>query len=234
MIIEAASSRLAIDLLESLRKFKLTATEIRVSFSRKGGITTFKTFENIDEFKSYYNENFGRFVNSRSDPFTRDRRKAQLTPTVINGLIVGKQSIPVNDSRIEGYCKLGKFIAIESFKLQSSAFNYGAGFTCKDISSSINIIENRQLNIRKNEKRIIDLNRHRSSVESFIKDYQKILNRLFRAYNANLYVDLCYVEIGYVEESILLYNIFFALVKERIDTGLRLNVLDSRFLKKID
>lgn len=234
MIIEAASSRLGIDLLESLRKFKLTATEIRVSFSRKGGTTMFKTFADMSEFKNYYRDNFDRFVNARSDPFTRDRRRAQLTPTVVNGMIVGKQSVPVNDSRIPGYCELGKFVSIESFKLESSTFNYGAGFICKNISSDFTIVENRQLNIRKNSSRELDLSRHKSTVESYIRDYQTILKRLFRAYNANMYTDLCFVEIGYVAESILLYNIFFALVKERIDSGLRLNVTESRFLKKID
>jgi len=234
MLIEAASARLAIDLLESLRKFKLTATEIRVSFINKGGTTMFMTFHTLDELKKFYNDKFAKIVNARRDPFTKDRKKAQLTPTVVNGLIVGKQAAPVNDSKIPGFCELGRFISIESFRLQSSSFNYDAGFICKDVSSDFTIVENRQLNLRKNTSRNTDVKRHKSSVESYIKDYQTILKRLFRAYNANLYVDLCYVEIGYVVVSILLYNIFFALVKERLDSGLRISVLEPRYLKKIE
>jgi len=234
MLIEAASSRLAIDLLESLRKFKLTATEIRVSFISKRGTTMFKTFNDLESLVQFYNDNYSRLVNSKRDPFTKDRKKAQTVPLLKNGLIIGKQPAPVNDAKVPGLCELGKFISIESFKLQSSTFNYGVGFLCKDVSDLFTVIENRELNLRKNTTRTVDVNRHKETLKSFIKDYQTILKRLYRAYNANLYVDLCYVEMGYVAESISLYNIFFALVKERLGSGLRLSVLEPRLLKKID
>lgn len=233
MLIEAASTRLAIDLLESLRKFKLNATQIRVSFIDKKGSTTFVTFDGINELKTFYTDRFNKLINGRRDPFTKDRKKAQLTPTVVNGLIVSGTSTPVNDSRIPGFCELGRFVSIESFKLDSTTFNYGAGFICKDISGDTTVRETREVDLRKNSTRSVDVARHQTTTESFIKDYQTILKRLFRAYNANLYVDLCYVQIGYVLESILLYNIFFALVKDRLDTGLRLSVLEPRLLKKI-
>lgn len=234
MLIEAASARLAIDLLESLRKFKLTATEIRVSFINKAGNTKFQTFSDIESLKQFYTDNYLRLVNGRRDPFTKDRRKAQLTPLVNNGIIVGVQSVPVNDSRIPGFCELGRFISVESFRLQSTTFNYDAGFIVKDVTGNYTIVDNIKADIRKNNIRTTDVGRHKESVKSFINDYQKILKKLFRAYNANLYVDLCYVELGYVEESILLYNLFFALVKERLDSGLRISVLETRFLKKIE
>lgn len=234
MLIEAASTRLAIDLLESLRKFKFTATEIRVSFINKKGNTTFTTFSDIDSLKKFYYDNYNKLVNARRDPFTSDRKKAQLNPLVINGLIVGKQNVPVNDSQIAGFCELGRFVSIESFKIESTAFNYAISFLCKDVSSALSIIENKQFNLRKQSAREADTARHLSTVKSYINDYQTILKRLFRAYNANLYVDLCYVEIGYVAESILLYNLFFALVKGKPDSGLRLSVLEPRFIKKVE
>lgn len=233
MLIESASTRLAIDLLESLRKFKLNASEIRVSFINKNGTTKFMTFNNIEEIKAFYTDSFNKLINGRRDPFTKDRRHAQLTPTVVNGLIVSGVSAPVNDSKIPGFCELGRFVSIESFKLDSTTFNYGAGFICKDISGNTTIREIRQVDLRKNSTRTTDVGRHKTTTESFIKDYQTILKRLFKAYNTNQYVNLCYVELGYVEESIFLYNLFFALVKERLDTGLRLSVLETRYLKKI-
>ncbi len=234
MLIEAASARLAIDLLESLRKFKLTATEIRVSFINKAGNTKFLTFSDIDSLKKFYTDNYLKLVNGRRDPFTKDKKKAQLTPTVKDGIIISAQSVPVNNSKIPGFCELGRFISIESFRLTSSSFNYDAGFIVKDVTGAYSIIDKISSNIRKNTTRTIDVGRHKESVKSFINDYQTILKKLYRAYNANLYVDLCYVEIGYVEESILLYNLFFALVKERLDSGLRISVLETRFLKKIE
>jgi hypothetical protein len=142
MLIEAASARLAIDLLESLRKFKLTATEIRVSFINKAGNTKFQTFSDIESLKQFYTDNYLRLVNGRRDPFTKDRRKAQLTPLVNNGIIVGVQSVPVNDSRIPGFCELGRFISVESFRLQSTTFNYDAGFIVKDVTGNYTIVDN--------------------------------------------------------------------------------------------
>lgn len=234
MLIEAASVRLVIDLLESLRKFKFIATEIRVSFLNKNGNTTFTTFPNLDSVKKFYFDNYNKLVNARSDPFTSDRRMAQLTPTVVNGFIIGMQNVPINDSKIPGFCELGRFVSVESFRLQSTSFNYDVQFLCKDVSSLFSIIENKQFNLRKQSTRETNVVRHLNAVKSYIKDYQKILKRLFRAYNANLYVNLYYVEIGYVAESILLYNLFFALVKSRLDSGLRLSVLKPRFIKKIE
>jgi hypothetical protein len=107
-------------------------------------------------------------------------------------------------------------------------------FNCLDVSDTLKIIEGRQRDLRRNSKRDIDVSRHKAVIIKLVSTYNEILLRLFRAYNANLYVDLCYVNIGYVQQSILLYSIFFALVKERIDSGLRLSVLDRRYLKKID
>ena len=96
------------------------------------------------------------------------------------------------------------------------------------------IINGRKINLRKNNSRIEDTDRHQTNISNLINDYQKILKELYRVYNASQYVNLCYVEIGYVKESLLLYNIFFAIVKERLDSGLRLSVLEPRYLKKIE
>lgn len=233
MLIEAASTRLAIDLLESLRKHKFTASEIRVSYITKNGNLSFKTFPTLESLKSYYQEKYGRVVAARRNPFTTDIRKAQLQPIVNNGIIVGAEAEAVNSSKVDGLCELGQFLSIERFRLVSDAFNYDVEFNCQDVSDLFKIIEGKKQDLRRNTSRDTGLKRQRSAVERFIKEYQTILNKLYQAYNANLYVDLCYVAVGYVEESLKLYSIFFALVKEQIGSGLRLSVLDKRYLKKI-
>jgi hypothetical protein len=234
MLIESASTRLAIDLIESLRKHKFIATDIRVSYIDKQGNLSFRTFSNLEEIKSLYESQYGKIVAARRNPFTTDIRKAQISPTVINGEIIGSQSEAINTSVIDGLCELGRFVSVERFRIVSEAFNYSMEFNCLDVSDILKIVEGRQRDIRRNSKRDSDVIRHKNAIIGFVDTYKKILTRLFRAYNANLYVDLCYVTIGYVEQSVLLYSIFFALVKERIDSGLRLSVLDRRYLKKID
>jgi hypothetical protein len=233
MLIEAATTRLAIDLIESLRKYKLTASNIKVSYIKKSGGTHFETFANLDELVTYYTTTFGRLIAARKDPFTTDRNKAQLTPLVKNGFIIGNMAQPVNDSKIDGFCSLGDFLSVESFILESSAFNYDTSYKCTDVSAKFNVTNGRKVDLRRNNTRIDNTDRHQAVIENLIKEYQLILKRLYNAYNASLYVDLCYVEIGYVQESILLYSSYFAMVKERIDTGLRLSVLEPRYLKKI-
>tara|TARA_Y100000389_G_scaffold204969_1_gene261396 strand:+ start:3694 stop:4401 length:708 start_codon:yes stop_codon:yes gene_type:complete len=234
MLIESSSTRLSIDLLESLRMHKLYATDIRVSYINKTGGLSFTTFSSLDEIKKLYKRNFERTVMSRRNPFTIDKRKAQQSPIIENGLIIGIQQQPVNSNKVKGLCELGRFVSIERFKLKSSSFNYDIEYTCTDVSDIFKITEGRKRDIRRNSNRDEDVKRHKNAIKGFINTYQKILRRLNDAYNANLYVDLCYVNMGYVEDSILLYSIFFALVKERIDSGLRLSVLEPRYLKKTE
>jgi len=233
MLIEAASTRLAIDLLESLKKFKLNATNIKVSYITRSGNTSFKTFDNLDSLKSYYTANYNVIVSVLKDPFTTDPNKAQLTPSVKNGIILVAQTVPLNNSLIPGACSIGKFLSVESFELNSTTFNYGLFFKCIDVSENYKIIQGVETDIRRNDSRQIDLTNHTASLNSLILDYQKILVQLYKTYTDNLYVDLCYVDVGYVKESIAMYNIFFALVKERLDAGLRLSVLTRRYLKKV-
>lgn len=234
MLIESASTRLAIDLIESLRKYKFIITDIRVSYIDKQGNLFFRTFANLDELKSLYEKQYGKIVIARRNPFTTDIRKAQISPIVINGNIIGNESEPINSSRIDGLCELGNFVSVERFRVVSETFNYDMEFNCLDVSDTLKIIEGRQRDLRRNSKRDVDVARHKNVIIKQVSTYKTILLRLFRAYNANLYVDLCYVNIGYVEQTVLLYSIFFALVKERIDSGLRLSVLDKRYLKRID
>jgi hypothetical protein len=234
MLIESASTRLAIDLIESLRKYKLNVTDIRVSYIDKQGNLFFRTFSNLDELKSLYEKQYGKIIAARRNPFTTDIRKAQIAPIVVNGNIIGNEPEPINSSTVDGLCELGNFVSVERFRIVSETFNYNMEFNCLDVSDTLKIIEGRQRDLRRNSKRDIDVSRHKAVIIKLVSTYNEILLRLFRAYNANLYVDLCYVNIGYVQQSILLYSIFFALVKERIDSGLRLSVLDRRYLKKID
>jgi len=100
MLIEAAGTRLAIDLLESLRKYKFEISEIRVSYISKTGDITFVTFENLDSLKETYNSLYGKIVASRRNPFTVDISKAQLTPIVKDGLILSQESDPINTTQI--------------------------------------------------------------------------------------------------------------------------------------
>jgi len=234
MLIESASTRLAIDLIESLRKHKFNVTNIRVSYIDKGGNLSFVTFSNLDEIKSLYEKTYGKVVAARRNPFTTDKRKAQLTPIVVDGLIVAKESEPINTSKVDGLCELGRFVSIERFRAVSESFNYDIEYNCLNVSDVLQVIEGRKRDLRRNSKRDADVKRHKDAIVGLISTYKKILTRLYKAYYANLYVDLCYVKIGYVEQSIFLYSIFFALVKERIDSGLRLSVLEPRYLKKID
>ena len=232
MLIEGATTRLTIDLLESLRKHKFDATDIRVSYISRNGNVKFQTFSDLDTLKSFYQERYGRVVASRRSPFTTDKRKAQLIPIIKNGLIIGNQPIAVNSGGASGLCELGLFLSVERFKLKSTTFNYDVEFNCLDVSDAFKIIEGKKQDIRRNNNRNTGMLRQKNAVTNFIKDYQTILARLYKTYNANLYVDLCYVKVGYVEESIGLYSLFFALVKAPINAGLRLSVLEPRYLKK--
>ena len=233
MLIEAASTRLALDLFESLRKHKFTATEIRVSFMTKSGSTRFSTFANYEALKDFYLLNYNKLASSRRNPFTTEKRLAQLTPVANKGILIDEVGKPINSSNIDGLCELGSIMSVERFKVTSSSFNYDIEFNCINVSDTFKILEGRSLDLRRNNNRQTGLNRHKNSLTTYITDYQKILSRVNKAFNANLYVDLCYVAIGYVEQSLLLYGTFFALVKERIDSGLRISVLEPRYLKKI-
>lgn len=233
MIIEAAGTRLAIDLLESLRKYNFVISDIRVSYISKDGIIEFKTFRTYEDLIREYNSKYSRVVNSRRNPFTRNIKNAIITPQIKNGILLyGEKEEPINSSSIQGLCELGRFISIERFKLESNTFRYDVLFNCINVSDDFKIIEGQTTDIRRNSSRRIKVQRHKTSVSSFIEKYQRILNRLYESYTSNLYVDLCYASIGYVEESIKLYSLFFLLVKERLGTGLRLNVLDKVYLKR--
>ena len=168
------------------------------------------------------------------NPFTSDYNKAQTSPSVVNGIILVSQDVPMNNSAIPGACSMGSFLSIESFSLDSSSFNYDLFFNCYNISDNFNIIDGVKNDLRRNDNRQLDLNRHKQSITGLILDYQTILKQLYNRYTDSLYVDLCYIAIGYVKESIALYSIFFALVKERLDSGLRLSVLMRMYLKKIE
>lgn len=231
MLIESATTRLAIDLLESLRKNKLIATDIRVSYISKGGQLTFRTFSNINSLKSFYQKEYGRIVASKRSPFTTDKRKALLIPIIKNGIIIGKETTPVNAGG-GGLCELGRFMSVERFKLSSEAFHYDVVYNCLDVSDNYKITTGNSKDLRRNIARSEGVERQRNPIIESIEFYQLLLNKLFHSYNANLYVDLCYVEVGYVKESVGLYSLFFALIKGPIDSGLRKSVLRPRYLMK--
>ena len=168
MLIEAAGTRLAIDLLESLRKYKFEISEIRVSYISKTGDITFVTFENLDSLKETYNSLYGKIVASRRNPFTVDISKAQLTPIVKDGLILSQESDPINTTTVEGLCELGRFFSVENFKLKSTAFNFDIEYRCFDVSDVVKIVEGRTRDLRRNTAREAAVSRQKTSVLSFI------------------------------------------------------------------
>lgn len=234
MLIEAASTRLAIDLLESLRKSKLNSGQIRVSYLNRNGSVTYRIFESVDSLKSFYISTYSKIVSARNNPFTTNRNKALLLPIAKNGVLIGQEPDPIKDSITQGLCEVGRFLSIESFKLTLNTFNFDVIYDCRDVSNTLQIIPNTQFDLRRQSRRQKNTQRHRRHIIDLVTIYQTILSELFRAYNASLYVEPCYVNIGYAEESILLYQLFFAITKASLNSGIRSSVLDRRYLRKVN
>lgn len=232
MLIEGSTTRLAIDLLESLRKRKLTAVDIRVSYINKRGLTVFKTFKDLDSLKEFYIKKYNKTVTAKRSPFTKDKRKAQLVPIIKDGLIIGNEPIALNTGSASGLCELGDFVSLERFKLISDTFNFHLEYNCTDVSDNYSIKSGLKRDNNRNKNRQAGMLRQKAPISNLFNDYKKILENLYKSYIANLYVDLCYVEVGYVEESVRLYSLFFALIKAPINAGLRLSVLEPQYLKK--
>jgi hypothetical protein len=234
MLIECASTRLNIDLLYSLKKNGYEPSQIRLSYIYDDGIIMFKTFNSLNLLESFYNTKYKYLIAARKNPFTTDKSKASYGKIAKNGEILSKELEPLKINKIEGLCKIGPFVGIESVKLTNSILGFELIYNCRDISDIFSIIPGRSFNLRKDNSRILDMNKYKNRIGKFIKDYQTIQKELYKSWNSNLYVDLCYVKVGYVEQSIKLYKIYFALVKERINSGLRLTVLNLRYLRRID
>lgn len=234
MVIEAASTRLNIDLLYSLKKNGFTPSQIRLSYIYNNGIITFKTYDSLEQLVTAYTDKYKYIIAARKNPFTTNKKQASFGKIAQYGEILSRENEAIKTSGIEGLCSIGPFCGIESMRLTASVMGYDLIYNCRDVSDLYSIIPGRTFDIRKDNDRIINMDKYKKRIVKFITDYQKIQHHLYKAWNANLYVDLCYVQLGYVEESMKIYKIYFPLVKEKIDTGLRLSVLDTRYLKRID
>ena len=65
MVIESTSIRTIIDLLESLRKNSFTASEIRISYTQRGGKKQYVTFSSLDELILNYNNLYSKKFRKR-------------------------------------------------------------------------------------------------------------------------------------------------------------------------
>ena len=70
MVIESTSIRTIIDLLESLRKNSFTASEIRISYTQRGGKKQYVTFSSLDELILNYNNLYSKEVQKKKSPRT--------------------------------------------------------------------------------------------------------------------------------------------------------------------
>lgn len=233
MLIECASTRLNIDLLYSLKKNGYVSSQIRQSYIYNNGLIKFKTFDNLEQLESFYLSEYKYIITARKDPFTIDKSKASYGKIAEKGQILTQELATINTNKIKGLCEVGPFVGIESFKLINSTLGFELIFNCKDISDVFSIIPGRSSRSLK-EYEISNMEKYKKLISAFINDYQIIQKELYKSWNANLYTDLCYVNIGYAEDSLKLYKLFFALVKAKINSGLHLDVLQPRFLRKIN
>lgn len=233
MVIEAASTRLNIDLLYTLQKNGYSSSQIRLSYIYNNGVIIFKTFDSLEQLVTFYTSKYKQIVAARKNPFTTNKALASYGKIAEYGEMLSQESEAIK-TNIDGLCSVGPFCGIESMRLTNSTMGYDLIYNCRDVSSAFSILPGRSFDIRKDDSRTENMQKYSERISRFITDYQTIQQELYKSWNANLYVDLCYVKIGYVEESIKLYKVYFPLVKEKIDAGLRLNVLEPRYLKRID
>jgi len=230
MIVESATIRLAIDLLYSLKKNGFEVTDIKISFVDVN--TKFKTFKDLNSLLTYYEKY--KYVNANlKNPFTLDKSLASFGKIANYGNLISPEVKPKNISLNKDMCQVGSFCNIESFKCINNVLNYDLLYNCIDISSNFKIYKGKSFNNQKNIDRYNDMIKYEKRISKFIIVYQQLLNKTHVNWLNNLYVDLCYVDVGYVEHSIDLFKLIIPIVKRKISTGIDLNVLQPRYLKKI-
>ncbi len=234
MVIESTSLRTIIDLLESLRKNSFTASKIRVSYTLEGGKKQYVTFDSLDAIKDKYLKDYYKKALSKKNPFTDDPRLALQQPT---SLTIGQLLYNTYDpfalyfESSTFFCKIGGLFTLESFEIKSDVKGYDMSFMVKDVTRNYMLIENKRFDLRRQDliKEVVD--RFRSSVQNFISIYNKIYARLSFLFTKGLYVELCYVTIGYVEFTFELYKLFFTINRSPIDTGIDINCLRKMYLR---
>ena len=234
MVIESTSIRTIIDLLESLRKNSFTASEIRLSYTLKGGKKQYVTYTSLDALIENYNKLYAKEIQKKKSPYTSDPMLAvqsQFTTTVGQLLYIedSEPNIFFNSSAF--FCTTGSLVTLESFRISSYVKDYQISFIVKDVTNTVKIIDDNKFDLRRQEQISEVLNRFKSAVQNFISMYKQIYGRLKRLFDKGQYVDLCYYVIGYAEYTFELYKLFFAINKRGINEGITLDVLKKMYLR---
>lgn len=233
MVIESATFRNAIDLFYSFKKSGFEVSDIRLSYIDNFNKVVYRNFDSISDVVNEYRSTYRLIISARKDPFTTDRNSALTTPIVKNGVQLFKEPDPINSGETLGLCAVGKYVSVESCRLVSTTLGFEKEFILKDVSDSFVILKGHAFDIRREKARTAGRTRFENKIKGLVALYQKIGAKLLDSWSANLYVDLCYVNPAYVEDSLKVYKYFFPIIKRKIDSGLTSDVLDNRWFKKI-
>lgn len=236
MVIESTSIRTIIDLLESLRKNSFTASEIRISYTQKGGKKQYVTYTDLDSLIANYTSTYSNTIQKKKSPYTSDPALAvqpQFTTTIGQLLFITNSEPNIFFNSSSFFCTTGSMVTLESFRISSYVKDYQIRFIVKDVTNTLKIIDDSKFDLRRQDQIAEVLGRFKSSVQNFIGIYNQIYSRLKRLFDKGQYVDLCYYVIGYAEYTFELYKLFFVINKRKIDSGISLDVLDKMYLRTI-
>jgi len=234
VVIESTCVKTIIDLLESLRKNSFTATEIRVSYTKKGSTKQYITFATLDDLKADYTSKYSKKIQTKRSPYTDDPMLALQEPvstTVGEQLFNTYNPYEVYFEASTFFCSTGSLVTLESFKLNSYIKEYQMSFTVKDVTNTIKIIDGSKFDLRRQDQIKVVLDRFKSAVQDFTALYNKIYGRLNKLFIQGQYVDLCYASIGYVEFTFELYKLFFAINKTPLNAGITDKPLKRMYLR---
>lgn len=236
MVIESTSIRTIIDLLESLRKNSFTASEIRISYTQKGGKKQYVTYSSLDALIANYTEKYSKTIQKKKSPYTSDPMLAvqpQFTTTIGQLLYITNSEPNIFFNSSAFFCTTGNLVTLESFRISSYVKDYQIRFIVKDVTNTLMIIDDNKFDLRRQAEIAEVLGRFKSAVQNFIGTYNQIYTRLKRLFDKGQYVDLCYYVIGYAEYTFELYKLFFVINKRKIDSGISLDVLKKMYLRTI-
>jgi hypothetical protein len=236
MVIESTSIRTIIDLLESLRKNSFTASEIRISYTQKGGKKQYVTYASLDSLVANYNQVYTKSIQKKKSPYTSDpslAAQSQFTTTIGQLLYITNSEPNIFFNSSEFFCTTGSLVTLESFRISSYIKEYQISFIIKDVTGGIIIIDDNKFDLRRQEQIAEVLGRFKSSVQKYIGTYNQIYSRLKNLFDRGQYVDLCYYVIGYAEYTFELYKLFFVINKRKINEGISPDVLKKMYLRAI-
>jgi hypothetical protein len=237
MVIESTSIKTVIDLLESLRKNSLIASNIRLSYTVYGGTKRYATFNSLDEIKNIYTTSFSNIVRSRKSPFTLNAALAENNNyiTTVGNLILSNNISEAQYNYLSGvFCSTGSLVTLESFNVQSYLQEYGFSFIVKDVTTDVKISSDSKFDLRRQDEIKVVLERFKSSLTDYLKIYNKIYTKLKYLFVECGNVNICYAEIGYFEFTFDLYKFFFLINKKSLSSGISEDVFDKVYLRLQD